>query len=220
MPLNHPGVAGLLVLAFCTPLAAQDALRGKRLYLDGGRMNGSGLSCVDCHGGYPGALHGIGKAAGNPSAIGYALNVIGPMAPLRDRLTPQDIVDLAAYLAQPEIPSPRLQWTVRDAAGTSTTRERMELSEGFTVGEFGLGNIGTLPLQLQSQPTISGAGEQRFFVRTSDCVSGLTLAFGQSCRIEVGLRPAPANVPRSAVLSVRHDWLGAGIHLALIRRPR
>ncbi|MFM9970869.1 MAG: c-type cytochrome, partial [Burkholderiales bacterium] len=118
-----------LVLMFCllaNAAVAQDALRGKRIYHDGGRLNGAGISCVDCHGGVPGALHGINRAARNPTAIEYALGAISQMSRLRGHLTKADIQDLAAYLAQPLVASPRLAVSTKGPAANSYTTERLE----------------------------------------------------------------------------------------------
>ena len=98
-PARWPAVA--LVLVFMAPAAAQDALRGKRLYLDTARVTGAPVSCVDCHRALPPGLFGIGSAANNPAIIANALNSIPQMAPLRGRLTAADIADVAAYIGNP-----------------------------------------------------------------------------------------------------------------------
>ena len=204
----------------------QDALRGKRLYLDGGRLNGSGLSCVDCHGGIPGALHGIGKAAGNPGAIDYALGTVSQMTPLRGRLNSADIADLAAYIGDPDVPSPELRLSVQDATGITTGRERLELHAATGESSSGvlvLSNAGKLPLRWLSAPFINGPGSDGFHIASTDCSEGTQLAPQQNCSVQVGFRGQPRSQgqPRTlstAALGIRHDWLGGGVYVALIGR--
>ena len=101
---------GLTLLLFAAQglAAGQDALRGKRLYYDISALTPAPVSCVECHGAYPGAVHGIGRAANEPHAIRYALGAIPQMARLGEHLSAQDIADIAAYLGAPDVPSPQL----------------------------------------------------------------------------------------------------------------
>lgn len=210
-----------LLALLCLDAAAQDALRGKRLYLDGGRMNGSGLSCVDCHGGLPGALHGMGKAARNPGAIEYALGSVSQMAPLRGRLNTEDIADLAAYIGEPGVPSPDLRLMAIDATGTTPGRERLEFqaaTSGFGEATLLLSNAGAVSLQWHSPPFITGPHSSQFFISASDCKDGMSLAPRQSCSIQVGYSADPSGTLRTATLGLRHDWLGGGVYLALLGR--
>ena len=209
-----------LLVLLSLDATAQDALRGKRLYLDGGRMNGSGLSCVDCHGGIPGALHGLGKAAGNPAAIEYALGSVSQMTPLRGRLSPEDIADLAAYVGDPGVPSPELRLSVQDATGITTGRERLELHAGAGESSSGvlvLGNAGKLPLRWLSAPFINGPGGGSFHIVSTDCREGAQLASQQSCSVQISFRGQPRALS-TAALGIRHDWLGGGVYVALIGR--
>ena len=61
-----------IALWSATPGAAQDALRGKRVYLDTARLANASVSCVDCHLGLPPGLFGIGRAANNPAIVANA----------------------------------------------------------------------------------------------------------------------------------------------------
>lgn len=210
----------LLAVFFPQATLGQDALRGKRLYLDGGRINGSGLSCVDCHGGIPGALHGLGKAAHNPAAIEYALGSVSQMTPLRGRLSPGDIADLAAYIGEPAVPSPELKLSVQDAAGVTPGRERMELHAAAGESSSGvlvLSNAGKLPLRWLSAPFINGPGSDGFHIVSTDCSEGAELAPQQNCSVQVGFRGQPRTLS-TAALGIRHDWLGVGVYVALIGR--
>src|SRR3712207_3732517 len=58
----------------------------------------------------PGAF-GTSRAAGRPEIVAQAVNSIAPMAPLRGRLTAQDYAALAAFIGDPEVPSPALRLT-------------------------------------------------------------------------------------------------------------
>ena len=69
----------LALAAVTSPALGQDALRGKRLYHEVGRLNGAGVSCIDCHGGVPGALDGLGRVAGDPARIAYAIGTVAGM---------------------------------------------------------------------------------------------------------------------------------------------
>lgn len=202
----------------------QDALTGKRLYHDVGRLRGTGISCVECHGGLPGGLHGIGKAGGKPSAIDYAINAIPQMSPLRGRLSAQDLEDLASYIAQPEVPSPDLRIATEGPARSPWSSERLEFpaiaaGTASPASTIRLTNAGRLPLRLLSAPALSGPDAHHFTIDAGDCVAGITLVAGQSCRISVDFRPLRgAAGQRSARVNVAHDWLGGELNVALIGR--
>lgn len=198
---------------------AQDALRGKRLYHDIGSLNGAGVSCIDCHGGIPGALHGLGKAANNPAAIDYALNVIQQMTPLRGRVSTQDMADLAAYIGAPHTPSPDLRIETSGPAASAYTAERLEFRPGDR-GMVRFSNAGSLPLQLLSPPAISGPDADAFTLAASDCRTGMALGPGMSCTVDITFhRPASNSTSlRSARLGIRHDWIRGEVAVALLGR--
>ena len=193
--------------------SAQDALRGKLLYLDGGRLNGAGVSCVDCHGGLPGALHGIGgKAANKPSAIEYALGVISAMAPLRGRLDVKDLEDLAAYIGRPDVPSPAPLFLVGEA-GRGIDRLEFRSPGMQTVR---LSNSGGLSLRLTAAPILGGPHAADFSIASTSCLQGMQLAPQQVCRVDIAFQPGVAGDRRFASLAIAHQWTGAGSYLALI----
>lgn len=219
-----PGIWVVLAV-LASPATAQDALRGKRLYLDGGRMSGAGISCVDCHGGYPGALHGIGRAAGRPAVIEYALGSVSQMGVLRGSLSPEDVLDLAAYLQDPDVPSPQLsikalpdengmgvEWLefVADAGGRSEPRHTVQLR-----------NVGGRPLTLAGLPRIEGASAAAFRLTNSTCRAGEQLAPGSECMATMTFTPEVFGTnpgPWTAYLVVAHDWVGAGARVAFVGR--
>lgn len=202
--------------------AAQDALRGKRLYYDLAGLTSAPVSCVECHGGFPGAAHGIGRAANDPNAIRYALGSIPQMARLDAHLSARDIADIAAYLGAPDVASPQLV-LVSDGPGTNHGAQgRMEIGlspdAGVLYSGMTLQNRGAAPVRLRSGPVISGSGAAHFRLRFTDCTAGRVLPRGESCRFEVALDPDARMPAPVATLSIAHDWLYGGERVALIGR--
>lgn len=202
------------------PTAAQDALRGKRLYLDAARMVGSGVSCVDCHGGFPPGLFGIARAANDPSAVERAVKSIPQMTPLRGRLAAADYADLAAYLGNPGVPSPALRSATSGPATTGST-ERFDFGVLATGSQSATSrwhviNDGSLGVQLTAAPVLRGPHPNDFVVAASTCVAGQSLPAGGSCSLDVAFRPAGEPGSRTAALAIAHDWVGAEIAVALL----
>ena len=220
----HAILPAVLLLALAATGAwAQDALRGKRLYHDVGQTSGAGVSCIDCHGGVPGALHGLGKAANNPAAIDYALNAIQQMMPLRGRLSTQDMADIAAYVGTPGIPSPEPRLANTGPAASRWSTERLEfpiavsgsISAESTVE---LTNAGAVPLQILSAPVLDGPDAAQFTIVASNCAAGMLLAKQQSCSMAIAFQPRGSSGLRTASARIGHDWIRGGIHVALIGR--
>jgi len=214
-------LCGLLLACVTGGAQAQDALAGKRLFHDVDRIRGTGISCVECHGGLPGGLHGIGKAAGNPSALDYAINAVPQMAPLRGRLSVRDLEDLAAYIAQPDVPGPDLRIFIQAADAAPVASERLNFPPGASGtpsphGTVRLSNLGRLGVELLSAPALDGPDAGQFEIIASHCRAGMALSPAQSCDITVRFRPVGRAGLRSASLGVRHDWLRGGTHVALI----
>jgi len=210
-----------LVLGCTTPASAQDALRGKRFYLDTARLTGASVSCVDCHRALPPGLFGIGRAANNPSIVFNALNTIPQMAPLRGRLAANDIADLAAYIGNPGVPSPTLRVSARSSGGADST-DRIDfgtvlLGQISARGTVRLANDGALPLQLTSGVRIVGPHNAEYALADSSCAASAVLTPGQSCAIEVTFAPAPGGAGlRTAALQIDHDWVGGTTAVALL----
>jgi hypothetical protein len=204
-------VPWVVIALAASPALAQDALRGKRLYLDAARMTGSSVSCVDCHGGFPPGLFQIGQAANNPAKIANAIASIPQMAPLRGRLSSQDVADVASFLGNPAVPSPVLRTMPLDridygtiASGTRSTRRTLMLS-----------NDGALPLHLTSAARVTGPEVADFAIADSTCANAAQLAPGASCEIGVIFRPTAAGA-RTAALQIDHDWVGGIAAVALL----
>jgi cytochrome c553 len=212
--------AVVLGLSVTADAAAQDALRGKRLYLDTARIVGATVSCVDCHRAYPPGLFGIGRAANSPAIVANALNTIPQMMPLRGRLTTQDIADVAAYLGNPSVPSPLLLVTTRSPSGAPGT-DRVDFGtvpagQTSQTATVQLRNDGALAMQLTSNPRIVGSHGAEFAVASSSCTAAVFGA-AESCEINLTFRPAAGVTGlRSAAVQIDHDWVGGVAAMALI----
>lgn len=205
-------IAGALGMLSAHALA-QDALRGKRVYLDTARLTGSTVSCVDCHGGFPPGLFGIGQAANNPARVANAIASIPQMTPLRGRLSTQDVADVAAYLGNPAVPSPTLR------VGPGDRLDFGAISQGQTSarGAVTLTNTGTLSLTLTSNSRLTGPQAAEYSIADSSCTSGRLLAPSESCEVGVLFRPpSGASGLRTAALQVDHDWVSGTAAVALI----
>ena len=217
-------VALASALALAAPMVlAQDALRGKRLYLDTARLTGSPVSCVDCHGGLPRGLFGIGRAANDPDSVARALSTIPQMTPLRGRLSADNIADLAGYIGNPEVPSPSLR-VIAPASAATLDSDRLQFGS-VRVGQRSqpaivrLGNAGAIALRLGGAARIAGFNAGDYLIATDGCVPGTLLGPGHSCEISVVFQPtAGASGLRTGALQVDHDWVGGMVAVALLGR--
>jgi hypothetical protein len=212
-----------VVVALAAPARAQDALRGKRLYLDTARLVGGGVSCVDCHGGLPGGLHGIGGAAGDPTRIAEAVEAIPQMAPLRGRLVAADLEDLAAYLGDPAVPSPQITVTTVGPDGAAGAADRLDfgavaVGARSAVAVVMLANTGARAFRLTEAPRLEGSAAAELSLRSSGCAAGAIVEPQATCRFELQLHPSGAPGPRTARLVVAHDWIGGATAVALLGR--
>jgi hypothetical protein len=203
------------------PASAQDALRGKRYYLDTARLVGASVSCVDCHSGLPPGLFGIGRAANNPVIVENALNTIPQMTPLRGKLTTADIADVAAYIGNPGVASPNLRVSTRNSGGGEGS-DRLDFGtvlqgQSSARGTVRLVNDGALALQLTTNVRIVGAQAAEYLLTDSGCGAADTLGAGQSCEIGVTFRPAPGSAGlRAAAAQIDHDWVAGTAAVALL----
>jgi cytochrome c553 len=196
--------------------AALDALNGKRLYHDVGRLRGAGVSCVDCHFALPGQF-GISRAANDPARIQQAVESIPQMTPLRGRLTSDDYKDLAAYIGQPGVPSPDLRVSTSGAASDRIDFGTVTAGTSASA-QMRLDNGGAIALRLTSLPRIVGEHPADFtFGPGGTCPGAAALAAGATCVIEVRFAPLPgATGTRRAALQVDHDWIGGVAAVALL----
>jgi mono/diheme cytochrome c family protein len=208
---------GAALLGTAAPAEAQSSLAGKRLYLDAGSLRDTGVSCVDCHGGYPPGLFGIGRAANLPAAVEAAVNTIPQMEPLRGRLGAADYADLAAYLGDPSVPSPQVR--VRLAGGTGSPLSLLDFGEvapgAEAVRTVLFENAGTVSLQVLTTWVIDGTDAGDFSLRDETCAATAALAPGASCQVAIGFAPRSGPGRRSARARIEHDWVRSPAALAL-----
>jgi hypothetical protein len=218
--MKRAALVWLAAIMLVQDVKAQDALNGKRLYFDVGRLRDAGSSCVDCHFALPG-LFGIGRAANDPARIQQAVNSIPQMNALRGRLTAADYADLAAYIGQPNVPSPELRVSTSGASN-----DRIDFGQvaagASAAGQMRLANGGALPLRLTSLPQVVGEHALDFSIVTgSSCSSTAAqqgaLGPGTSCVVELRFAPPPgAAGPRRAAVRIEHDWIGGQAAVALL----
>ena len=199
-------------------------MRGKRLYLDTARLTGSPVSCVDCHGGLPRGLFGIGRAANDPDSVARALSTIPQMTPLRGRLSADNIADLASYIGDPDVLSPLLRVIAQMPAGLATSPDSDRLQFGRArVGQRSLPatvrlrNEGAIALRLDGAPRIAGSDAGDYLIAIDGCAASALLGPGRWCEIAVVFQPT-AGAPglRTAALQFDHDWVGAMVAVALL----
>lgn len=210
------GVAAWVLLPSLA--SAQDALAGKRLYLDVSRLRGTGVSCVDCHGGLPGGAFGIGRAANDAAAVERAVNSIPQMTPLRGRLGGNDFADLAAYIGRPSVPSPALRSATSGADSTAADRidfGPVAAASASRAGRWTLVNDGAVGLTVVRPPTLRGSHVADFRIIATDCAAGLALPGGATCSVDIEFRPQSGTGGRQAAIAVAHDWVNGEIALAL-----
>lgn len=210
------GLVLLPALLAARPASGQDALRGKRLYLDAARLTGSGVSCSGCHGLYPPGLHGIAGAADRPDAVERAVYSIAAMAPFRGLLTATDYADVAAYLGDPQVPSPAVVLRRRDGTQVIGLLQFGAVAIGDRATQsVTIENAGQLGLGLLSAAVVDGESAPEFALRESTCRVG-ELAPGQRCELTIDFAPLGAPGRRRARIRVEHDWVHGGAALALV----
>ncbi len=222
--MTRAWLVGLATLA-AAPAEAQDALRGKRLYLDAATLVGSGVSCVDCHGGLPRGAFGIDSAAGDPAAVERAIASITEMTPFRGRLAAADFVDLAAYIADPAVASPAARVTTWLPSGAAGADDRiafgeLDVDDAPAVAALGLTSTGQQALTITADAEVAGPDADQFSIGANDCRAGTVLAPGRSCRIELRFAPVGTAGPRFARVRVAHDWVSSPAAVALLGSVR
>jgi hypothetical protein len=196
---------GVWLCAVLLPVAApaQDANVGKALYntpLVSGQLScGAGA----CHGPDPLARQNRIQNGDEPGGIGFAINTVTQMAFLRGQTTASQLIDIAAYIADPAAA------TGSPAAHLSSTALAFPTTN---IGQFSAArqiivtNSGTLPLVVGAVSTT----DAEFTVSTT-CA---TLAVGANCAISTTFAPTKAG-PRTASLQVVHNGAGGASSVAL-----
>ncbi len=183
---------------------AQDALRGKALYLN---TNGAALSCGNaaCHGVDPTRdMNSVLKGANRASEILNAITDEPQMRFLSAYVSNQNALDIAAYLANPNVSAvPAIT-----VAPTSVTFAATYVGSASAITALTVSNSGTGNLVL-SNISLSGTNAAEFRVETSStCRAGSTLSAGASCRVNLTLRPT-ATGAKSSALTIAHNAAGA-----------
>jgi hypothetical protein len=208
LPFSLLLLAGLIVAA---PATAQNALRGKALYTN---TNGAPISCAntDCHGPDPRLdNNNILNGANNPTAIQQAIaGDVPEMGFLAAYVSSQDRLDLAAYLANPNVTAaPGIA-----IAPASVTFASISVGSASAVAAVTVTNNGTANLVLSSR-SISGAQASQFRIETSStCGNGTTLVPNASCRINVTFRPTSTGA-KSAAIAIAHSAPGGSSSIPL-----
>ena len=201
------------VLPFLLPIAlllgvpvasAQDALRGKALYLN---TNGAPLSCGNaaCHGVDPTRnMNDVLKGANRASEILDAIRGEPQMNFLSAYVSNQNALDIAAYLANPNASGvPAIA-----VAPTSVTFTSTYVGSASAIAAVTVSNSGTANLVLSSV-SVSGANAAEFRIETSStCRAGSTLTPGASCRVNLSFRPTTIGA-KSSALTIAHNAAGA-----------
>ena len=194
-----------IALLLGAPVAsAQDALRGKALYLN---TNGAPLSCGNaaCHGVDPTRdMNSVLKGANRASEILNAIASEPQMNFLSAYVSNQNALDIAAYLANPNVSAvPAIT-----VAPTSVTFAATYVGSASAIAALTVSNSGTGNLVLSSL-SLGGTNAAEFRVETSStCRAGSTLTAGASCRVNLSFRPT-ATGAKSSTLTIAHNAAGA-----------
>ena len=194
----------VLCAAFLSVAAlAQDANVGKSLYntpLVPGQLScGAGA----CHGPDPLARQNRIQNGDTPGGIGLAINTVNQMAFLRGQTTASQLIDIAAYIADPASAtgSPAAQLSATTLTFAATSVGQVTAAQQITVT-----NNGTLPLIVGAVSANSAD-----FSASTACS---TVAVGANCSISVTFAPTATGV-RAATLQIVHNGAGGQSTVAL-----
>jgi cytochrome c553 len=207
-----------LACVLLSPAAAwaQDAERGRDLYLDAGGTKGiAGLpSCVQCHG-----LPPEGKLIGaTPAQLQGAFASVIAMGRFALEFDARDLADLSAFLRDPQAvatPLPAVAPLSPAWAALPGTR-----SPGLALR---LTNDGRAALTLAAREavTVAGTGASQFVLTRGGCDDGVVLAPGASCEVTLQYAPpADATQPPEAQLQWRYARIAQPTVISLAAQPR
>ncbi|SFF78002.1 Thiol-disulfide isomerase or thioredoxin [Duganella sp. CF458] len=189
---------------------AADALNGKSLYLNG--PTSGGTNCAACHSASPtNNVSNILAAANNPSVISsaFAANKGGMGSLYNGKFSAAEIADLAAFIGNPSV----------TAAPAASVAPATLSFGGATVGQDSgalattLSNTGSAALNLSSI-ALGGSNGGDFRVTGGSCASGISLAAGANCTVQLVFRPS-ASGGRSGSLTINHNATGGSSNVAL-----
>ncbi len=194
------------LLALCASFVAinsdaQDINAGKIVYTTPAVFGQKSCSDASCHTLNPlNNQNRILKAADDTGAIGFAINTVIQMAFLKGptpssppRLTPTQLIDLAAYIGNPAAAagSPVAQLSPASLAFASTV-----IGNSAAAQTVAITNIGTAALLVSS---VSSSNSD--FSIVSSCGS---IAAGANCNVSVGFTPSAVGA-RSGTITVNHN---------------
>lgn len=196
---------GLWLCAVLLPFAAlgQDANVGKSLYntpLVSGQLScGAGA----CHGPDPLARQNRIQNGDEPGGIGFAINTVTQMAFLRGQTTAAQLIDIAAYIADPAAAtgSPAAQLSASQLTFADTI-----VGQASSAHVVNVTNTGTLHLNIVTVTTTSAD-----FAASTNCAS---VAVGATCAILVTFTPSVSGA-RIATLNLTHNAPGGISSVAL-----
>jgi hypothetical protein len=198
------------ILSFCligtTQAQTPDPINGKTLY----NTAVSGLSCglAGCHGADPSLnINRVRNGANNPTIIQNAINSnIGGMALYTGRFTAAQLADIAAYIANPNIPNGPI------ARLSATAIKFSDVLVGGSAApiQITLANYGTTNLNITSL-AITGINATEFNFSTT---CGTILTTGSICTVTTIFSPKSSGL-KTASLAISHDATGGISTVAL-----
>ena len=196
-------LGGLSALAF-----AQDTVEGRRLYVNALLQGETSCAASTCHGPDPRAnLNRIRSAANFPGAITTATQNVPEMAFLRNRYYAAQLVNLAAYIADPRLPS---ELPIATLSHSIVTFDTTNLGTTTPLRIVTVTNTGKVPLQLSAISLSSS----EFARVVGTCAPTATLAVFASCSIGLSFTPAAVG-ERSGTLSISHNGSPGSSAIAL-----
>lgn len=199
-------VRALATSCVALPIAwvgAQDANVGKQLYNTPLVVGQLSCSAGACHGPDPLARQNRIQNGDTAGGIGFAINTISQMAFLRGQTTAAQLIDIAAYIADPASATgtPAITLSTSQLTFASTVVGQSSVTQQVT-----LTNTGTLPLNIGAVTTTSPD-----FGASTACGS---VAVGASCAVSVTFTPT-ASGARGAALNIAHNATGGSSSVAL-----
>lgn len=196
-------IAACLSLPFAAPTDAQDANNGKTLYntvlVAGERSCGNGA----CHGPDPRNRQNRIQLGEDPGNIAQATQTVVQMNFLRGRLSTAQLIDLAAYIANPAAATgaPVAQLSTASLSFGSVTVGSTAPAQAVT-----LSNTGSSPLTVSAITS----GNSEFAVNGSCGV----IAVSGSCTVTIRFTPG-ATGPRSGSVTFLHNAAGGASTVAV-----
>jgi Repeat of unknown function (DUF5648) len=192
-------VLGLLFAWLGANAFAQDPVNGRRLYVT--PFSEGTLSCAAsaCHGLDP--TQNANRILNGTTAadISYAIDRFGAMAFLRTRVTNAQLVDLAAYIANPAATTAALASLPR----TSIAFNPLFVGQSSGAERIALVNSGGASLTILR----FSAENANFKVLSNGCTANRSLQIGESCEIDVEFAPTSA-LSHSTRLEILHNGQG------------